>query len=351
MKDTKKINIELAKQAALYAQTIIKKGSTQIDNNKLSTEKFDALTDGIDDRRDLLKKELKSGFSLNIIGDKKLDVYEKLVNSSAKYSLGNCYEMALQAFDYLLYSPAASQVNFEIFTIQGGDHIFDVIGRNPKTDPSNPKTWNKDAVICDPWNEKNNVYLASEYQQKLKSWRREIKEDASGNQVSVKNAIDDFDEKKHTLVTGESVQFTATQIRELKTGRTAIVKQNFQREATLVRSMLSKLQFKINRAMLHHPSPIMSDYLDKLYLAEKGLISVQKAVANGNTPMEFRTLASQLTSELEIAYPLLFPSSAVCEILAYYDKIASYPRPGLFYSTSESKPVVEEEESELEYRS
>ena len=169
--------------------------------------------------------------------------------------------------------------------------------------------------------------------------------------MSVKNAIDDFDEKKHTLVTGESVQFTATQIRELKTGRTAIVKQNFQREATLVRSMLSKLQFKINRAMLRHPSPIMSDYLDKLYLAEKRLISVQKAVANGNTPMEFRTLASQLTSELEIAYPLLFPSSAVCEILAYYDKIASYPRPGLFYSTSESKPVVEEEESELEYRS
>ena len=115
MKDTKKINIELAKQAALYAQTIIKKGSTQIGNNKLSTEKFDALTDGIDDRRDLLKKELKSGFSLNIIGDKKLDVYEKLVNSSAKYSLGNCYEMALQAFDYLLYSPAAYSGQFRNF--------------------------------------------------------------------------------------------------------------------------------------------------------------------------------------------------------------------------------------------
>jgi len=93
--------------------------------------------------------------------------YESVIAVTDKYSLGNCTELATQVFDYVL-TEAGPDVRVEIFYINGGDHVFAVLNRDPASDPSNPMTWGSNAVICDPWADL--VYPAEEYAGKLKDY-------------------------------------------------------------------------------------------------------------------------------------------------------------------------------------
>ncbi|STY28756.1 Uncharacterised protein [Legionella wadsworthii] len=81
------------------------------------------------------------------------------IEISSKFTLGNCYEFTLHALDYILNR--APHIDAEVFKIMRGDHYFLVLNRDENSDKRDPKTWGKNAVICDPW--LNAVYAAGEY--------------------------------------------------------------------------------------------------------------------------------------------------------------------------------------------
>jgi hypothetical protein len=202
-KDPKlKNTIKLAKEALNYARKQIIKGSTQIENNifleKGKIEYFDSLNKGIDDLRDyafdLFKDSIQEPKSIFIELEKDILIrnYEHKIYISSKFSIGNCEELALQAFDYILYK-STGIFNAEIFRIDGGDHAFLVLNRDPDSIPSDPKNWGPHAVICDPW--ANKVYNASEYLSKLKNFNSVYDKDTK----IMKNGIESFNSKIHTL--------------------------------------------------------------------------------------------------------------------------------------------------------
>lgn len=82
---------------------------------------------------------------------------QKIAQTAQRFKVGTCYELAAVGFDYAVNQKAIQRV--EIFCIENGNHVFLVIGRDPKSDPKNFKTWGP-AVICDPWRGK--TYRADE---------------------------------------------------------------------------------------------------------------------------------------------------------------------------------------------
>jgi hypothetical protein len=83
-----------------------------------------------------------------------------------KYTVGNCEEMSKVGLKYAYDNKASQRV--EIFRIEGGNHLFLVIGRKRNSDVTNPKTWGSSAVVCDTWSGK--VYPASHIFMKLENY-------------------------------------------------------------------------------------------------------------------------------------------------------------------------------------
>lgn len=65
------------------------------------------------------------------------------------WGCGNCGVQSAMAFirlrDFWKLFP------LDWMQLKHGDHGFVVIGREEATNPSMPRTWNADAVLCDPW--------------------------------------------------------------------------------------------------------------------------------------------------------------------------------------------------------
>lgn len=185
-------NIEkIAKKACRYSRMFILAGSTQLINNTFDEHKKDALLSGIRDLRSAAK--IVDPISVDEIDDA-VNAFKSKVSASKKYSLGNCDELAHMALDYVVNH--APDVNAEIYHIEGGDHVFLVLGRKPSSDPHQPETWGRNAYICDPWS--NIVYPAAEYLTKTKNYYRSIYRTASGK-TTYTNHTEDFDSTRHKL--------------------------------------------------------------------------------------------------------------------------------------------------------
>ena len=117
--------------------------------------------------------------------------HESVVAVTSKYSLGNCDELATQAFEYVLNHDNISAEKFRIAG-EGGDHVFVVINRDPSSDPNDPLSWGENAVICDTWaaNEADQVYPASEYKTHLKNFYHR----------DGKNQVEPINLKQHQLI-------------------------------------------------------------------------------------------------------------------------------------------------------
>lgn len=63
---------------------------------------------------------------------------------------GNCGEYAAVAFDFLMLGGCPHAVEYAEY-VSPGDHAFVIVGRPSDTDPANPSTWGRDAVVCDAW--------------------------------------------------------------------------------------------------------------------------------------------------------------------------------------------------------
>lgn len=177
---------QVAKRACAYARTYILLGTTQLINNTYPLAKKRSLSKAVYDLRNACNEN--SLFLLEI--DLAIKNFYQTIELCKKYSLGNCYELALMALDYVVHN--ASEVDAEVYQIKGGDHVFLVIGRPEKSHINKPETWGNEAYICDPWS--NDVYPASQYLSKIKNYYR-VGDDAQ----IYNNYTEDFNPSKHVL--------------------------------------------------------------------------------------------------------------------------------------------------------
>lgn len=73
-----------------------------------------------------------------------------LNNITLANNIGSCEMQTAVAFIFL--SNKSLDTHIEIVSMKDYDHFMIFIGRDPDTDISNPDTWNKELVICDPFN-------------------------------------------------------------------------------------------------------------------------------------------------------------------------------------------------------
>lgn len=179
----------IANKAKDYSRKYIIKGSTQITNNTYDALRRNALSDGVLSVRRFYSNDSKFSLELN----NKLKEFYRTIELCKKFSIGNCYELALMALDYVIQE--APGINAEVFRIEGGDHRFLVVGRKKDSNPSEPNTWG-DAYICDPW--ANKVYPAKEYSDQLKSYY--CKDVIKDGEWTYQNCEQDFDPTFHRLM-------------------------------------------------------------------------------------------------------------------------------------------------------
>lgn len=185
-------NLSLAQEACAYARTKIPEGSTPLVNNLYASAALRiSLKKAINQMREyvpILAEQAERNWKKNT---QKSDFYEqdrvlvrmKTVVKHFKHNkLGNCGELALVAFYYVLKKQPQTQA--EVCLLEKGEHAFLVLGRKIESDPLRPETWGEDAYICDPW--ANTIYPASQYKEKTKCYKVYAVGEDSVNQ------IDDF---------------------------------------------------------------------------------------------------------------------------------------------------------------
>lgn len=79
---------------------------------------------------------------------------ELLANWAKHYGCGNCMEQSAMAFVCLRDQYHVAPLDWMAYDPKGNTfaHAFVIVGRDASTDPSDAKTWNKEAVLCDPYN-------------------------------------------------------------------------------------------------------------------------------------------------------------------------------------------------------
>ncbi len=210
--DTLDITLGIAKRAIRHATDEISKGGTQIENNLL-TEKDHRWLDsqiGDDKKGTGMRGEVVSQQKQNMLEDNGVIAnFESVISVTSKHKLGNCKELAWQAFDFII-SFADSLIkkeifNAEIFSIKGGDHVFLVLNRDPNSKVEDPTTWGVNAVICDPWS--RTAYPAADYRHRLKNFYTKDIYNKKTKKKEKKNFIEDFDpqNQKHTLRVEENL--------------------------------------------------------------------------------------------------------------------------------------------------
>ncbi|MBL7478395.1 hypothetical protein [Legionella bononiensis] len=178
---------QVAQRACDYSRSYILMGSTQlVTNSYLAIQQY-SLRKALFDLRYACRESRI--YALEI--DKAIKRFYQTIDLCKKYSLGNCYELALMALDYVVHF--APQVDAEVYYIIGGDHAFLVIGKEKNSHPNKPETWGNNAYICDPW--ANDVYPASQYRARTKNFYRTL-DSQSGTYI---NQTQNFNPLRHSL--------------------------------------------------------------------------------------------------------------------------------------------------------
>lgn len=173
--------LQIASMTLEYIRNLNIEGVTQIRTNSFPLQMQEYLQRELHD----LRMEAKSISFFDLELDKALISFEKTVALSNQKRVGNCYELAFLALDYMAIK--FPLINAEVYRIVNGDHVFLVIGRNPDSDPSDPLQWGDNAYFCDPWSDK--VYPAKDYLIQLQNFKR--KDDV--------NMVEPFNPEVHAL--------------------------------------------------------------------------------------------------------------------------------------------------------
>jgi len=89
----------------------------------------------------------------------------KLITEIAKkISVGNCYQMSIVAL-FKAIEMGMWSTRVDLISINFGNHVIIVIGRELGSDPENYKTWGPTAVVVDTW--ANQIFKASDIETNL----------------------------------------------------------------------------------------------------------------------------------------------------------------------------------------
>ena len=102
---------------------------------------------------------------INFSSDSLFEKMRETAVISKEEHFGNCGAKSSVALDALIRRYPEADTKFEIFSITNGQHQFIVIGRDPKSDIADYKTWGPNAYVVDTW--ANAVYPASQIPVKL----------------------------------------------------------------------------------------------------------------------------------------------------------------------------------------
>jgi len=172
---------EIAEAAIIYAKRHRKKGSTEIDNNRLSAKKLDILQKSIQENRKNYDAAARSMMQ-NFLGTKGInkdinpDNFSK-INKGAKIHygvesikstlLGNCSEMSYLVLDYL------DQIGYDKPAYEVG-----IIGKEKKSNLNENHSVvlmgiGSAEYVVDPWDDKIFIYNQSNMEKHLRVWRRQ----------------------------------------------------------------------------------------------------------------------------------------------------------------------------------
>jgi len=164
-----------AKLACSYARSVIDECATEINISKeIIWERYFK----VNRVRFTLFSDQESLYHLVCISDQRnYFLMKRLIKNTRMLRSGNCTEYAMLAFNYLRKT-ITTGTNIEMLSIEGGDHVFVVIGRC-KDFPAFAKGEDDNAVICDPYSlrEENRVYPAGEIRKRLHCFREYSEED------------------------------------------------------------------------------------------------------------------------------------------------------------------------------
>lgn len=110
------------------------------------SEETKAIQKDMQEQLPLLRREEDPDKRRNAIAKARV---ETAASWGKHWGCGNCGVQSAMAFvrlrDFWKLFP------LDWMQLKHGDHGFVVIGREKGTTPSTPRTWNADAVLCDPW--------------------------------------------------------------------------------------------------------------------------------------------------------------------------------------------------------
>lgn len=89
-----------------------------------------------------------------------------MLQKNGYFSYANCHEFA--NFMAIEFENANMPVSCELFYIKGGDHVFNVINRNPNSISRMPKTWGEECYIIDAWS--GVIFKAEEFYKKMMNY-------------------------------------------------------------------------------------------------------------------------------------------------------------------------------------
>ena len=194
-------NEEIGQQANAYARAFIDTSCTAASFNQYNLATQFEIRDQIASMRKEVSVASRNFPDISLSLDRKVDNFYASTYFSKQQRSGNCSEYSDLALEHIAeHHPTA---NAEIFHIEGGDHVFLVIGRDKNSNPSNPKTWGKNAVFCDPW--ANKVYPAADYQKHLQNFT--AGRDMDPTTKRIENKTEPFNPKIHKLALADHRQF------------------------------------------------------------------------------------------------------------------------------------------------
>ncbi|KTC96512.1 hypothetical protein Lgee_2195 [Legionella geestiana] len=157
--------LKVAEAACAFAREHVLLGSTAIEYNSLPPDELQLRNDWVEQERSFLFRYRPNPLEGRVISmPHMLEIHETRVAILSHMKVGNCEELMIMAFEFVLKNAA---IYAEGYCISGGDHAFLLLNREPGSDACDPATWGEAAVICDPW--ANRVYKASEYPEKLQT--------------------------------------------------------------------------------------------------------------------------------------------------------------------------------------
>ncbi len=288
--------LSCAVKAKKHARERVLKGTTHVDRvadikGSPDLDQNAALRDAVTDMREEINYQYEKAKALE---DPQLAWFESNIEISSKYTLGNCYEFALQALDYILNN--APHINAELFQIMRGDHYFLVLNRDAGSDRKKPETWGDDAVICDPW-------LDAAYQ--AKHYRAEFKEH--------------FNPDKGHMLTFGTNHLNSDSLFEMRT--VANLKENFLKQVQALLDLLTAYEEELKK----DKNPITSKKFTQIH----ALIEKYKKINLNqyNEKQDYRTVRSELLDKLdllkqEVKYNIKF-SKVEAVTLGFVNKKAS----------------------------